>query len=1605
MRMIFFLSALIALSATPNAAEEQAVFFAHSVENIRIDGDLSDWPQDVPRYAITDARVGDLPRDAQDYEGHVQIAYSTAENALYVALEVRDESIVAYDGDERWQMDGCDIGLDLAPGNDSIDLFEFSIWGTDEVRWSTNKNNKDNDTRSWGLPKQDAQVSYRRGAFGHIYEWRFDAAQIGGGALHLEDGQAIGMTVRIRDQDADGSLTNIVWCAVYTEPLWIADHVRHSVFLGREEAMQWGQIRGQARWADNDEGMGRSTVYARSSEHAGLQIALNTDREGNFSANLPTGTYTLGIPGGGELSIAVSKGEESLDKKFILEKDPVLGTTKPAIGRARKAGEGIHKGNFTAFGVRDGLQQTRIEQTEEDALGQLWMSTRDGLLRYDGQQFTYFAAFAEVPGYVSHIAVEGTDVWIGTFEDGLGYYDGENFKSFTREDGLIAKGTWVLPEKKGQAWIGSQSGLSHYSGSPPRFTNYTSADGLPSDHVTAFIKDEAGTLWVGTARGLSYFDGTAFVPVARSDRPEPYAVNALVFDRDGALWAATDAGLARYDNDQLSFFDRSSHNLPTDQIKNIIAARDGGVWAATDSGLVRYDGQHIKTYTTADGLPTNNISQLKEDSQGQLWLDTGIGYNSSAQGLVRFDGQRFTHYTTEDGLVGDAINHIMEDSHGNIWASSWKGGVTRYNGHRVTNFTQNDGLSSQLVYSVLQDQRGRFWFTTDRGVDYYEDGQFHHIDNVKGLTGITIRDLEEDQQGQIWVGTYGNGLYRFDGQHWAHWNAENSPLGNRIRALLVDRTGRLWVGSNNGLGVWDGQRWSAYTDADGLETNDVIALVEDDNGHIWINYNYLFNGNISRFDGATFTHYNSEKDGTINRNFISSFKDRDGQLWFGTWVSSFGGLSRWDGERFHTLSSEDGLTTVAVPSIYQDARGTLYFGTWGGGINLYDGLVMQTLNQHDGLVNDMVQDIIEDRDGYMWITTEGGVTRYKPSEVAPKIDLSITADRPYASGEKIDIDTNQDFVRFEFLGSSFTTNVDRLVYVYRLRGHDDEWKSTPETSVEYTGLPTGSYTFEVKAVDRDLNYSAPVRTELAVHLPYGRIAAISGLSLSALVIFGLVLRLGKQARSLRRNNEALTATNTNLDEARQQAETAQSAAVAANRAKSLFLANMSHEIRTPMNAILGYAQILRRSAELAPDHRHAVDTIQTSGDHLLRLINDVLDISKIEAGRMELDPDNFDLRQMLESLGVMFALQCQGKGLVWSLTGLDDKALPVYGDEAKLRQVLINLLGNAVKFTNSGSVSLALERLDGDRCRFVIADTGPGMTPEEVESLFRPFQQGAAGHEKGGTGLGLTIAQRQLKLMHSDLEVESTPGQGARFSFTMRLLPARNAVPSAETDGNWSRVQRLAPGTSARVLVADDVVENREILRDMLTHIGVDVEVADNGKEALEKLDTFKPDLVFFDIRMPVMDGREALQEMRGEERWQQIKAVAISASVLEHERQSYLQTGFDDFIDKPFRFEWVCACLARHLNIEYAYEEEVAKDQTPLEEYIDWSGLSLDPQMHTRLQEAAEIYSVTDIEDYLRAIEIQSPAHRKLAEHLRYLKQEQNMDGIIEVLNEVRHG
>jgi signal transduction histidine kinase/DNA-binding response OmpR family regulator len=391
---------------------------------------------------------------------------------------------------------------------------------------------------------------------------------------------------------------------------------------------------------------------------------------------------------------------------------------------------------------------------------------------------------------------------------------------------------------------------------------------------------------------------------------------------------------------------------------------------------------------------------------------------------------------------------------------------------------------------------------------------------------------------------------------------------------------------------------------------------------------------------------------------------------------------------------------------------------------------------------------------------------------------------------------------------------------------------------------------------------------------------------------------------------------------------AKEVADAANRAKSIFLANMSHEIRTPMNAILGFSQLMQRDQSLGPGQRQHLESINRSGEHLLALLNDILDVSKIEAGRVTLNPATFDLYALFDDLQMMFRVLADRKNVHFAIERSVDVPRFITADQGKLRQVLINLLGNAVKFTEKGEIAVRVAVIPGtsgeSRLTFEVEDTGSGIEADDLGRLFHYFEQGKTARELGaGTGLGLAISRELVRLLGGEITVSSRVGEGSVFRFTVRFKEA--ASVAVQSPAQSRRVIGLGPGQPKfRILIVDDKEDNREYLAQMLRAVGFQTREAADGGDALRQFEEWQPHLILMDLRMPVMDGYETTRRIRETSGGGAVRIIAVTAGAFDEMRKEAFDLGVDEYIAKPFREGELFEKVGRFLGAAYVYEEEM---------------------------------------------------------------------------------
>ncbi len=497
-------------------------------------------------------------------------------------------------------------------------------------------------------------------------------------------------------------------------------------------------------------------------------------------------------------------------------------------------------------------------------------------------------------------------------------------------------------------------------------------------------------------------------------------------------------------------------------------------------------------------------------------------------------------------------------------------------------------------------------------------------------------------------------------------------------------------------------------------------------------------------------------------------------------------------------------------------------------------------------------------------------------------------------------------------------------------------------------------------------------------------------------------------KQVKTRTEELTTANIHLKReirAREQAEvklhTAKEEAELANRAKSVFLANMSHEIRTPMNAILGYAQLLEGKIPKDSEPQKQLKKILNSGDHLMQIINDILQLSKIEAGKVDLTLANLNLYQLIKDIITIIRPLCQEKNLALNLEANIPNPLWVKGDEMKIKQALINLLGNAVKFTDIGSITLKIESKGENVYGFEVQDSGRGIAKEYKQTIFNPFEQGQ-NMKKSGTGLGLAIFKKQIELMQGTWGFNTELGKGSRFYFELRLPEAEKKM---EPNPIKSSVPIIDGAKEIKALVADDNELGRDILSKALKETGIFVWTAANGQQAINLAIKETPDIVFMDLRMPIKDGYEALKTIKDKCGSTKIKFIAVTAWAFEDQRQKSIDAGFDDFISKPFRLETVFNSLSKLLKVELDYSDSIQFEKIESQNIKNsYTQINISKNLLTKLKEAAKLHDITDFKKYFEELETEEVDGKKLSNFIRPHLDQYNMDAISNILENIEY-
>jgi signal transduction histidine kinase/ligand-binding sensor domain-containing protein/CheY-like chemotaxis protein len=1220
---------------------------------------------------------------------------------------------------------------------------------------------------------------------------------------------------------------------------------------------------------------------------------------------------------------------------------------------------------FTNLSLDQGLSQSVVTAMWQDRQGFLWLGTQDGLNRYDGYAFKVFkhdpADLGSLSDNYVYAIVEDAQgiLWLGT-NGGLNRFDPtterfDHFQHDPQNPESLSSNVVVdlLLDREGALWAGTGAdGLNRLEGG--RLVRYRNdpddPSSLSSDAISALFQDSDGTVWVGTTGGgLNRWDRATgrFTRYCR-DPQDPGSlpddtVNAIAQDVHGDLWLATTGGLAQIDRRSGRFTSyqvdsHDPHSLSDNVVFSVFVDRNGTLWAGTSSGglnRMEEDG-HFVHYQPVAGdpttLPSASVYSIFQDAGAVLWFGTfGGGVSKYSWTSEKLPLVRAVPGDSK-GLSDNGVWTFFEDSQGTLWVGTVAGGLNQLDPatgefvHYLNDPGDPKSLSSNFVMSVYEDRQGHLWVGTLAG-------GLNRLDRETGSfarypTPPNVSSFVEDRSGTLWIAT-SVGLGRYDPtsetfQYLLHDPDDpGSVSDSNLTTLYQDREGRIWVGTfSAGLNLFDpvSQTFTRYRhdpqDPSSLSGDVVLSIVQDSEGTLWVGTT----AGLDRLDAATgtFAHYR-ERDGLPNEVIYCVIGDDSGRLW----LSTNRGLSRFDpvGKTFRNYSPADGLQSNEFnqSACYRDSLGRFYFG----GINGFN------LFRPDEVIdNQHIPPVV--------VTN---LLLFNAS-VVPGADSPLKEAASIA--DELQLTYKQDNLTFEFSALDYAAP-ERNRYAYLMEGLDEGWNEVgTRRFAGYTHIPPGDYVFRVRGANSDGVWNtASASMRISIAPPFWQTWWFRGLMIAvgvAVVAGGFTVRLRIVERQ-KEHLELLVSERTQaLSDAMVELRCSRDAAQSANRAKSVFLANISHELRTPLNAILGFSQLMLSSPalrkgdgpSLTPAQRENLEIISRSGEHLLGLINDVLEMSKIEAGRITLSERSFDLQQLLEDLEDMFRLRAEEKGIALEVELAPDVPRYVCSDEGKLRQILMNLLSNGCKFTQTGGVAVgvgvrSLARAEGSDGRVLhveVQDTGVGIAPEEQASIFEPFVQSQSGRQsQEGTGLGLSISRQYAQLMGGDLTVQSQPGQGSTFVLE---VPLQAVDPATVREGHLvRRAVGLEPGQPYyRILAVDDKEVNRQLLVRLLAPLGFDVREAANGQEALEVWEAWDPHLILMDMRMPVMDGYEATRRIKATLKGHATAIIALTASALEEDRSVILSEGCDGYMRKPFRDHELFAALEKHLGVRFVYEE-----------------------------------------------------------------------------------
>jgi signal transduction histidine kinase/DNA-binding response OmpR family regulator/streptogramin lyase len=1118
---------------------------------------------------------------------------------------------------------------------------------------------------------------------------------------------------------------------------------------------------------------------------------------------------------------------------------------------------------FTHFSADDGLAATQVWHVTQDRRGLLWVATTWGLNRFDGSSFSTFSIHDGLPSPNIRLTLEDAngDLWIGT-NAGIARYDGSRIESFAGRGGPLASTVWSAgADRFGSLWFATTDGVVAVDGATMR--TYGAADGLADDYGYGLHFSKDGAIWIGS-RGKG--------------------VSRCAVERGGRL------GHCR------RFTTRDG--LANDAVHAFAELADGTLFLATrGGGLSRFDGRSFETLTVADGLPSDDLYALLV-RRGELLVGSDSG-----MGICALPAGRPCRVLSEkNGLPDDGIRYLFEDREGTLWIGA-EGGLSRLSREDVLSYGEAEGLPDGHVYALESDGAGGVFVGTVNGLAHLELGaagapRVRIWREPDGLPANWVWALVRDRRGDLWIGGE-RGVSRLKNGRFESWSVADGLAGDYVTGLCEDRRGAIWVASIEGVSRIDpataggAPEITAFGVREGLAVPRSYTCREDGQGRVWIGHGEA----LSWFDGERF-HAVAAESGLPARAARSLGIDRGGNFW----VGGQGRLARLlpdapgSPPRFVELDTGDALASDLVLTIAGDGERELILGTSHGVITLdirsTPAEIVSRFHRASGAPASEVAHssaFTADSRGRYWFGLKGGATLFldQPSvararEIAPATVFERIATRRrefrapfhgvdprhqrFGPGSVVVLPPFERTLWVEARALSLA-GLGALRFQFRLEGVDPDWsEARPENLREYVQLRPGRYRLEARSRFGEGDWGEPAAIVLVLRPAWyeTRAALLLALLAVATVIAALVQWRTRSVAARNRALAAEVAARTDdlaryaraLEEQVHALDRANERIRLADRHRGEFLAKMSHELRTPLTSVLGFTALLRDGLEGQVDSRYLryLRNIRESGNHLLRLINNLLDQAKIEAGRMDLHLEPASVDVIVESAMALV----EGFAATRSVNLVERRSgdvPPVTVDVAKLRQIVINLLSNAIKFAPSGSeveiasrvLAAADSPLDAPSYEIEVKDRGPGIEPEDRERIFEPFRQlSGRGDALPGTGLGLPIVRQFVTLLGGLIEVSTRDGGGARFAVVLPIDASRRAALDGRAEHAPARAEPA--GDRPRVLVVEPDRGRFTALASHLDRRGFLAVRAPDAEEGVRMLRELRPAVVAIDI-------------------------------------------------------------------------------------------------------------------------------------------------------------